>query len=121
MISTRRVAIRTRLLKLSLDSSFARLETPLLVQASEVPYTETLRSVERKVSLSPKSELHHKEHREVRKVAWAAWHMGGGRGDIAERLLGDPNETVIKDRRSVSASGIMLEEWRCVMQTSSNR
>ena len=121
MISTRRVAIRTRQLKLSLDSSFAKLETALLVQASEVPYTETLRSIERKVSLSPKSELHHKEHREVRKVGWAAWHMGGGRGDIAEGLLGDTKETVNRNRRRVSARGIMLEEWRCVVQTSSNR
>ena len=115
------MVIRTRLLKLFLDSSFARLETALLVQASEVPYTETSRRIERKVSLSPKSELHHKEHREARKLGWAAWHMGGGRGDIAEGLLGDTKETVIRNRRRVSASGIMLEEWRCVVQTSNNK
>lgn len=71
---------------------------------------ETLRRIERKVSPSPKSELHHKECREVRKVVCAAWHMGGGRGDTAEGLLGDANEMVIRDCRRVSASGIMLEE-----------
>lgn len=47
--------------------------------------------------------------------------MGGGNGDIADELLGDVNEMVIRDRRRVSASGIMLEEWRCVVQTSSNK
>ena len=72
MMSIRRVVIRTRKLKLSLDSSFARLQTALLVQASEVPYIETLRSAERKVSLSPKSELHQVECREVKNVRWAA-------------------------------------------------
>jgi hypothetical protein len=109
-MSIRRVAIRIRQLKSSLDSSFARLWTALLVQASEVPYTETSRSTERKVSLSPKPELSHKERREVRKVGWPAWHTGGGKGDIAEGLLGDANETVIRDCRRTSASGIMLEE-----------
>ena len=110
MISTRRVVIRTRQLKLTLDSSFARLHTALLVQASEVPYTETSRRIERNVSLSPKLALHHEECREVRKTGWAAWHTGGGRGDIAEGLLGDVNEMVIRDRKMVSASVIMLEE-----------
>lgn len=77
--------------------------------------------IERKVSLSPKLELHHRERKEVRKVGWAGWHTGGGRGDIAEGLLGDVNETVIRDCKRVSASGIVLEEWGCVRQTSSNR
>lgn len=36
--------------------------------------------------------------------------MGGGRGDIEEGLLEDVNETVIRDCRRVSASGIMFEE-----------
>ena len=47
--------------------------------------------------------------------------MGGGKGEIAEGLLGDVNETVIRDCRRVSASGMMWEEWRWVVQTSSNR
>jgi hypothetical protein len=121
MISTRRTDIRTRELKLSWESSFARFETALLVQASEVPYVERRSRIERKVSLSPKLELHHRESRDVRKVEWAVWHIGGGRGDIAVGLLDEVNEAVIRDFRTVSASGIMSEEWRCVIKTSSNR
>jgi len=75
----------------------------------------------RKVSLSPNPESHHKEHREVRKEGWATWQIGGGRGDIAEGLLEDAKETVIRDCRRVSASGIVWEEWGWVTQTSSKR
>ena len=63
----------------------------------------------------------HKEQREVRNVGWAAWQMGGGRGDIAVGLLGDANEAVIRDSRIVSANGMMSEERGWVTQTSSNR
>lgn len=110
-----------RELKFSVETSFARYEIALLVQASEVPYVEMSRRIERKVSLSPKPELHQSESRDVRKVEWAAWQIGGGRGVIAVGLLKEVNETVIRDRRVVSASGIISEEWGCVTKTSSNR
>ena len=121
MIPTRRVVIRTILLRLSLNRSFARLKTALIVQTSKVPCTEISTSVDRKVSLSPKPQLHHKEHREVRKVGWAAWHMGGGRGKIVEGLLGIQMRR-LSDFRRILVSGMTLEDYlKCVRHGSPSR